>query len=36
MMPVDKKTKYHKKQEHKGNANISKNTQLFSNLGNVK
>lgn len=36
MMPVDKKTKYHKKQEHKGNANISKNTQLFSNLGNVR
>ena len=30
-----KNPKYHKKQEHKGNAKISKNTQLFSSLGNV-
>lgn len=33
---MDKKTEYHKKQEHKGNTNISKSIQLFSNLGNVK
>lgn len=33
---MDKRTQHHKKQEYKCSANISKNTKLFTNLGNVK